>query len=460
MAALLRSRALRTPDAPLLRFGPDRLTAAEVDLRTDRLARGLAAAGVGAGDRVGISLPNGLGFPLVWLAVAKAGAVAVPLNPGLGPQDRAHLLADSEPRLVVDEQVLSGLEHAGAPPAEAARPGLLSLQYTSGTTGLPKACMLTHDYWLRLGATAVEMAALGQDDVLLTAAPFHYIDPQWNLVAAITAGAELVVLPRFSASTFWDAVAASGATFTYLVGTMPLLLERQPERPVERAHRLRLVVCSGISSDRHAVWEQRYGVPWREAYGMTESGVDLCVPVDDTSCVGSGRLGTPVPGKQVRVVDGELQVRGAPMMAGYWRREESPFTDDGWLRTGDLVADDGDGLRLVGRIKDMVRRGGENIAAAEVEAALLTHPAVTAAAVVAVADDVRGEEVKAFVVPARALDPADVVAHVRELLAPFKVPRYVELVDELPMTPSERVAKHALVHRPDRTFDALAGAAR
>ncbi|WP_344925006.1 AMP-binding protein, partial [Streptosporangium carneum] len=334
---------------------------------------------------------------------------------------------------------------------------LVNLQYTSGTTGFPKGCMLTHGYWLRLAELAAGLVGARRGDVDLTAQPFSYMDPQWNTVLCLQVGIPLVILPRFSASTFWRSVREEGATFLYLLGTMPTYLFRQPEDPQDRAHRVRLVLCSGIVADLHAAFEQRWGAPWREAYGMTETGVDLAVPLDDDACVGSGAAGVPVPGKQVELVDGEIVVTGSPMMLGYWNDPEATAERirDGRLYTGDLGRRDERGyIHLVGRRKDMIRRGGENIAAAEVEAALARHPAVRAAAVVAVPDELRGEEVKAFVQVCSAVPPQELVEFVGQRLAGFKVPRFVEYVDEFPMTPSERIAKHLLPTGRGDAYDA------
>ncbi|MDX6197259.1 MAG: hypothetical protein QOJ79_410 [Actinomycetota bacterium] len=467
---LLRQRATTDPDRDLVRFGTASVTVAVADARSTTLAHGLVGKGVRPGDRVVLALPNGLDFPLLWLAAAKAGAVVVPVSPTSGSHDLGHVLADSGAVLVVSDVPRPGCGVPVLRPAELLtapavplpvvdRADVMSLQYTSGTTGLPKACVLTHDYWLALGETVAALSRLTADDVLLTAQSCSYIDPQWNLLVALQTGAPLVVLPRFSPSTFWDSVVETGATFCYLVGAMPLFLLQQPERPaVERGHRLRLVVCSGIDPALHATFEQRWAVPWREAFGMTETGVDLAVPVEDTDSVGCGWLGVPAPGKEVRVDEGELLIRGRPMFRGYWNRP-SPFDVDGWFRTGDLVQQDDVGrLRLVGRKKDMVRRAGENIAAAEVEAVLVQHPSVAAAAVVPEPDRLRGEEVKAYVQPRpeQQIDPAELVAFVAGRLARFKVPRYVEVVDALPLTPSSRVAKHLLVSDPLKTYDARA----
>ncbi|MEV4398945.1 AMP-binding protein [Nonomuraea sp. NPDC049607] len=494
LGGLLRERAVAHGDRVLFRFAGVETTVAQVEDRTDRLAAVLAAHGVRRGDRVAVMLDNGVGFPVAWLAIARLGAVIVPLNPGYRSADLAHIVKDSGPVLALagsaaaaqallaldfgevglldpadagpaPDPVQAGAFDAGAEAAVAAGlrdlpdvgwDDLLNLQYTSGTTGFPKGCMLTHRYWLHLAELAADVAAVTPDDVDLTAQPFHYMDPQWNTVLCLLTGIPLVILPRFSASGFWPSVREHGATFFYVLGTMPLLLLKQPpDAGLDRSHRVRLVLCSGITPALHATIEERWGAPWREAYGSTEAGVVLAVRPEDTACVGTGAMGSPVPGKEAKVVRedgtdaadgevGEIVARGAPMLTGYWNRDE-PLLRDGWYPMGDLGYRDARGhYHLVGRLKDMIRRGSENIAAAEVEAVLTGHPAVRAAAVVPVPDELFGEEVKAFVQVAEPVEPRELVAYVRARLAAFKTPRYVEFVEAFPMTPSERVAKHLL----------------
>ncbi|ODR08611.1 AMP-dependent synthetase [Mycolicibacillus koreensis] len=508
VTGLLAAGADRTPDAELLRFGDGSWTYRRFDEASSRLAHRLVECyEVEPGDRVAIMLPNVAGWPLTWLAALKSGAVAVPVNSAYRAADLQFVLTDSGARVIVtdadhvplvreviaDDPVLAGIavvdiaDTADAalpttPPEVAVGPdSLANLQYTSGTTGFPKACMLNHDYWTRIGWACAAAVGLGPDDVLLTAQPFSYMDPQWNTVLALTTGAPLVVLPRFSASGFMADVRRHGATFCYVLGSMPTLLFKQPPRPDDRDSRLRAVFCSAIPAALHADLEARWGAPWREVYGMTESGIDLFSPFDDAAAVGSGTLGHPVPTKRVRIVDtdgaeapvgtpGELTVAGVPMMSGYWNRPEETAKTlrGGTLHTGDLaVVDEYGGIRLVGRLKDMVRRGGENVAAVEVEAALEDDDAVVASAVVAEPDPVLGEEVKAFVqlapgITAEHATAAAIIARVAERLAKFKVPRYVEFVTDLPRTPSQRVSKPTLKARaaevPGTVFDLRAPA--
>lgn len=513
---LLRQGAERYPERDLLRFGDEHLTFHEVEARTNQLAAVMRDLAIARGDRVAVMLPNGVDFPACWLAIAKLGAVMVPINVQYRAHDLAYTLGDAGASLVLVDPALLPVVREVIPQCPAIRhvlpvePGatcgrgdsvladavraapttfdivdvgpddLLNIQYTSGTTGEPKGCMLTHEYWLLLSARSASFTHLTSADVVLTAQPFYYMDPQWNVGMCLIAGCPLVILPRFSASTFWQSVKASGTTFFYVLGTMPVFLLKQPPAPeVERGHRVRFVACSGIVPQLHAEYEARWGVPWREAFGMTETGVDLVVPVEDTTCVGSGAVGRPVPGKEARVVDpegnalgsdqvGELCVRGAGMMRGYWRKPEATAERlrDGWMHTGDLAYRDAQGYyHLVGRLKDMIRRTGENISAVEVEGVLAEHPAVRGAAVVPVPDELRGEEVKAFIQlqPGQAaLDPQLLVDFARARLAPFKVPRFIEFVDDLPRTPSEKVAKHVLLAAKDDqrrgAYDATTGA--
>lgn len=503
LPALLAQRAADSGDREFLRFGEWSWTFGEIDAWTSRLAHRLIGLdGIEPGDRIAIMLPNVVHWPVTWLAAQKAGAVVVPVNSSYQRGDLAFVLADSGARLVVTdgehaglvsdvvatEEGLSGIRildvaddgseiFPATPPAVVVDPtSLANLQYTSGTTGFPKACMLTQDYWVRLGWLCAATTGLGDDDVLLTSQPFSYMDPQWNVALALTVAAPLVVLPRFSASTFMVDVRRHRATFFYVLGSMPTLLFKQPSSPEDRDNDLRVVFCSGIPVALHAELEERWGAPWREVYGMTETGMDLYTPFENASSVGSGTLGHPVATKQVRIVapddtevsdgePGELVVTGAPLMSGYWNRPEATaeVLRNGWLHTGDLAVRGTDGaIRLVGRIKDMVRRGGENVACVEVEAALERDERVVGAAVVAVPDETLGEEVKAFLqlapgVPADQDTAQSIVEEAGAQLARFKVPRYVEFVADFPRTPSERVSKPALKLRaaaaPGTTYD-------
>ncbi len=405
-------------------------------------------------------LDNRAEFPLVWLALMRLGAAIVPLNVRYRSADAAHVVADSGARLAVTSaehlallaplvethDVLDLVGDAAAfEQGPVSADAIVNVQYTSGTTGRPKGCLLSHRYWTTLGRSMLEeFPRIADDDVLLTAQPFHYIDPQWNVVTALMAGAHLVVLDGFHPSTFWERVRAHEVTYFYCLASMPTLLLKMPADPLDRAHRVRAIQCSAIPPTRHALLEERWGVGWYEAFGMTETGADIRVSAaEHDALVGTGCLGRPAAHREVRVVDGQLWLRGPGMMDGYLGHP-SPFDDEGWFPTGDLARLDDDGrVYLQGRLKDMIRRSGENIAAHEVEEVLAGHPGVRLAAVVGVPDEIRGEEVKAYVV-APGVDAAELEAWCGERLAAFKVPRLWEFRDDLPLTASHRVEKAKL----------------
>ncbi|WP_435747569.1 AMP-binding protein [Nocardioides sp. SYSU DS0663] len=446
-----------------------RLTFADVSRTTAAYAQALRERGVGAGDRVAVMVGNEPAFPLLWLALMRLGAAIVPLNVRYRSVDAQHLVDDAGVRMAVTTPehrgVLDGLERppsvvlvadlapSGAfeqAPVEPA--AVVNVQYTSGTTGRPKGCLLTHTYWTTLGGSMLsEFPHLTRDDVLLTAQPFHYVDPQWNVAAALLAGAHLVVLDGFHPSTFWSRVRAHGVTYFYCLASMPALLLKMPADPGDRDHRVRAVQCSAIPPSLHRELEDRWGVGWYEAFGMTETGADIRVGAEEhDELVGTGCLGRPAAHREATVVDGELWLRGPGMMEGYLGHP-SPFRD-GWFPTGDLARLDEHGrVFLQGRLKDMIRRSGENIAAHEVEEVLMAHPEVRLAAVVGVPDELRGEEVKAYVVaPGLAVDrvPEVLGAWCAERLARFKVPSVWVVREDLPLTASHRVAKSQLEPAP------------
>lgn len=483
-----------------LRDGPEpdasaTLTFAEVADGVGRMAEHLRARGIGSGDRVAVMLHNRPEFALAWLALASLGAAMVPLGVKSRHADAAWILAKSRAKALVTTSALAELiapvsvaiidvadtvppfdgghasptVHGGH--ASPAPDAIANVQFTSGTTGHPKGCLLSHHYWLYLATSLVTgFPRLTPDDRLLTAQPMSYMDPQWNIAAGLVSGASVVVLDGFHPATVWDRLREHEATYFYCVASMPVLMLTTPPTSSDRDHRVRVVQCSAIPPARHAELEERWGVPWFEVFGMTETGGDIHVTdADHDECVGTGTIGRAKPGRQVRIVDaddqplaagaiGELTLRGDGMMSGY---DDEPAATaqvfrGGWMHTGDLARQDDRGyVWLVGRLKDVIRRSGENIAAREVEDTLLAHPAVRLAAVVSVPDDIRGEEAKAYVVLTDGRDAREVAdelrAHCLERIARFKVPRYWEVCPDLPRTPSERVAKQQIV--PGRTWD-------
>jgi carnitine-CoA ligase len=284
-----------------------------------------------------------------------------------------------------------------------------------------------------------------------------------------------VVLDGFHPSSFWAKVREHQVTYFYCLGAMPALLLRMPADPADREHRVRAVQASAIPPALHAALEERWGVPWYEAFGMTETGADMRVTdADHDELVGTGCLGHPASHRKVAITDadghpvpagqtGEIRLAGAGMMDGYYGDPEATARAmrDGWFRTGDLGRMDSSGrVYHAGRLKDMIRRSGENVAAREVEEILLTHPAVRLAAVTGVPDEIRGEEVKACYVTSdgtAGVTPAELAAFCAERLAAFKVPRYWQPAADLPRTDSERVIKERLGELTTPVFDRAGG---
>jgi carnitine-CoA ligase len=292
---------------------------------------------------------------------------------------------------------------------------------------------------------------------------FHINAPAYSILGSVGAGASIVLLPRFSASGFLDSARRHGATEFNAIGAMLEILMSQPERPDDADNPLRLCYTGpSPAKPRQLEIERRFGLEIVCGYGLSESPYALIWPHGERPY---GTLGTvrqhPTLGtvNEARVVDdgravaageiGELQLRNPTVMLGYWGmpEESAEVLVDGWLRTGDLVRREPDGnLTFVTRIKEVIRRRGENLAPAEVEAALEAHPEVAEAAVVGVPSELTEEEVKAFVVPRpqSGLAPGELRDFAAGRLTRFKVPRFLELVDELPHTPTGRVAKHKL----------------
>lgn len=502
IATLLDDAVAKAGDEQACLFFEDDQGMSHRELRDSvrALASALNRLGVAKGSPVGVMLPNAIEFPITWLAIGTLGAVMVPINIGYTGDELSYVLNDSEAEyLVIDETCLPTFEGMPNRPAalrddrivvrggaEADRyhgwsalaasgdsafsvdwdvgpDDLLNIQYTSGTTGFPKGCMLSQRYWLLIGRT-LSM----QDDPplrrILVAQPFYYMDPQWMLIWALFVGGTIFVARRASASRFMDWARTWRAEYCIF----PEVVMKQPPSAADRDHCLRRVNIFGWSRQAHMEAEDRFGFVAREAYGMTEIGAGLYTPVEATHMVGSGTCGIPAPYRECAVFDddgsrvapteiGELWVRGDSIFKGYYRKPEAnadSFRDD-WFRTGDLFRQDESGwFYIVGRKKDMIRRSGENISAQEVEAVLRGLPDVAEAAAVPVPDAYRKEEVKAYLVlqPGVSQDdlpPEQVLAHCAEHLARFKVPRYLEYVDELPKTPSMKIAKHVLVAERD-----------
>lgn len=460
------------------------------------IARSMNRLGVRKGTHVAVMMPNIAAMPLSWLALGTLGAVMVPVNINYLERELAYVINDSHAEyLLVHRQCLEVLERCIAsddihidaariivvdappdskyrnwstlaespcesytPPEPVGLDDLLNIQYTSGTTGFPKGCMLTQRYWIVSGKVNAFRDARKYKRILAST-PFYYMDPQWLLLMTFYQRATIFVAAKQSTSRFMGWVRQFGINFCLF----PYLIFKQPERPEDGHNEVIRANVYGVPRDIHARIEERFDLVLREAFGMTEVGSAMFMPVEAMNMVGSGSCGVPSPFRECAIFDadgnpvpageiGELCIRGAGIMLGYYNNPEATASAfrDGWFRTGDLFRVDERGyFYIVGRQKDMIRRSSENIAAREVEAVLNGIPVVLESAAVAVPDETRGEEVKAYIV----LDPdttpsdavlGDIIRRCQQQLAKFKVPRYYSFRASLPKTPSLKIAKKVL----------------
>ncbi|MCP5151911.1 MAG: AMP-binding protein [Chromatiales bacterium] len=494
---LLRRNALERPEVAWLDFFEDAdvLTYGDAADAIARTAAALAGLGIGRGSHVAVMVHTSRHYPLTWLALAALGAVTVPVNYGYTPRELAYMLDDSQaeaiviaadlvpvleaiegpPRLGRDRVVVVGADLAGYPhrlerlTAEARADERLlgtfeldqpmNIQYTSGTTGMPKGAVQTHRYWLTFGRVG---AAQFQDRLrrMLIAQPFYYVDAQWLALVAAWQGATAFVARRMQASRFLEWMRTHRIEYC----NFPEVVSRQPPRADDHMDHLVVMSCYSHRPENYRVYESRYGGLARQGFSMTEVGCGLYVPMEADHMTGTGTVGIPVAFREAMVADaegrpvpdgeiGELCIRGAGIFAEYWRKPEATraaFHGD-WFRTGDVARRDADGwFWYLGRRKDMVRRAGENVSAVEVEQVLRGVPEVLEAAVLPVPDETRGEEVKAYLrlVPGASGDDAllaRVVAHCEANLARFKIPRYLTWVEDFPRTPSLKIRKSDLI---------------
>jgi carnitine-CoA ligase len=505
---LLIAAADRNPDATWLRTDDGTLTFGDTARQVAGLAERLRDVGIGKGDLVLVTTRTTPPYLLCWLALASIGAITVATNPAATPVELAGLIGQVGPRAIIaDDELRANLEQAGA--TGSAGPLLLDVHTllgdwraveenspdlrvdvragelatlipTSGTTGHSKLVMQTHRAYALAGEGFPYWMELTSDDRLMTSLPlFHINAPAYSVMGSLACGAQLILLPRFSASRFLDSARRHGATEFNAIGAMLEILMRQPEKADDADTDLRLCY-TGPSPAREwqEAFEQRFGLRVVCGYAMSESPYGL---IWRHGTRPFGTLGSvrqhPTLGviNHARVVDddgrdlgpgqtGELLLQNPVITPGYWQmpEETAAAIADGWLHTGDLVTVNGDTTyTFVSRKKEVLRRRGEILSPAEVEEAIAEHPDVLEAAVVAVPSELTEDEVKAFVVakPGRRLDYVELHDWAAQRLSAFKVPRFWQTIDALPRTPTARVAKHRLPKGPQPgEYDAQPGA--
>jgi acyl-coenzyme A synthetase/AMP-(fatty) acid ligase len=472
--------------------GPLTLRYAQARARIEVLASGLLAAGYGPGHRVALALDNRPEFFLYFLALAKAEVSVVPLNAAMSVSELTFLLNHADVALAITHRGHAAHIGAALPGAmplhilaaddaalaravgpRVARTGEAALLYTSGTTGTPKGCILTNEYFLEIGRLYCELGGYcrfdGVADRLATPLPVTHMNAlACSFMAMLMTGGCLIQLDRFHPSTWWHSLRTSRATAFHYLGVMPAMLLNAPAAAEDNVSAtVRFAFGAGVDPRHQAAFETRFGVPLIEAWAMTETGAGAWITANrEPRHPGQRCFGKPPPGLAYRVVGdtgsdvargmaGELLVRrDGPdprrgFFAGYYKDDlaTSQAWADGWFHTGDLVRVGEDGsFFFVDRSKNVVRRSGENIAAVEVESALQTQPDVLASAVCPVPDELRGEEVFAFVVlrpqVAATLEAAiRLQAHCQQHLAYYKAPAYVAFRTELPQTASQKLAR-------------------
>ncbi|OZI26097.1 acyl-CoA synthetase [Bordetella genomosp. 9] len=491
----------------------------QLDEQADRLASSLLARGVRKGCHVAVMLGNTPAFPVTWIALGRIGAVMVPVNTSYTTDELDFVLRDSDAQYVVVEsgllaklQALQALppllaperivvyaqggagdgradtrgDDSGAdrdraaqldwhalvrdgqpgftPPAPVARTDILNLQYTSGTTGFPKGCLLTHDYWMIHAHNSARHRRTGEGGIhnVLVWAPFFYMDPMWQFLMTLALGGTAYIADRMSLSRFMSWL--KDYRIHYCIFPEPVL-SHYPESPADGEIDLKYISIYGWTETARRDVQRRFNLTAREGYGMTEIGTGALMPewAYEMSLVRScglpaafrrfeirDEIGAPTPDGEI----GELWVRGRGIFLGYYKRPQANAEsfDGEWFRTGDLFRRDEAGYYyLVGRIKEMIKRAGENIAANEVEAVLRGMDDIEEAAVVPVPDPLRREEVKAYIklragLTSSEVPPEAIFEHCARHLAPFKVPRYLHYMEEdFPRTPSRKIAKKRLI---------------
>ena len=482
---------------------PGSITWGDAAARVERLRTAYAAAGYGHGHRVGLLLENRPAFLFHWFALNAVGASVVPINAEMRAAELTYLIGHSGIGLAVTLPGRAADLHVAAaqaglplatvdaqaevfPPAATVAPrvgdavGLATecaLLYTSGTTGRPKGCMLSNEYFLRAGQWYAELGDVcdvrRDAERIITPLPLNHVNAMaFSTMVVLVAGGCLVQLDRFHPTTWWQSVRDSGATIVHYLGVMPAMLLAAPASASDREHQVRWAFGAGVDRKNHALFEARFGFPLVEAWAMTETGAAACVMANhEPRHVGSNCFGRAESFVELRLVDdegrdapdatpGELLVRSSGpdprryFFSGYLKDEAATQEAwaGGWFHTGDMVRRDADGnLYFVDRKKNVIRRSGENISAVEVESVLNQHPAVKTSAVAATPDSVRGDEVLACIVtrdevPAqqRAQIAASIVRHALDQLAYYKAPGYVAFVPELPLTASQKIQRGQL----------------
>ncbi|WP_173933902.1 AMP-binding protein [Chelativorans sp. Marseille-P2723] len=500
---LLARRVQTDPDKAFVSFEGQGLTYRDAERASRSVAAFLRGAGVSKHDRVGIMLDNGPNFIATWFGINRNGAIEVPLNTALRGDHLQYIIQNCGMCVLVMEQkylpLLAGIElpealrmlvvveesggaelvssyrdiqvvpfrnvvttdGKGYEDAELTIADPAAIIYTSGTTGPSKGVVCPYGHLLGLAIDTIELLAMGPDDILYDAHPLYHAHSQGQAVAAaMVANIPVHMRRSFSASGFIKDVVQYGITTAFLIGAAGLVL-KQPPSPNDRSHNLRVICAVPIPKGLKRPLEERFGVPVVDLYGMSEMGVISSNPIQASV---EGSCGVPSPRREVMIADeldrpvpagapGEILVRPKVPWATfihYWGMPEatSEAFRNLWFHTGDRAFLDENGyIHFIGRIKDSVRRRGENVSCFEVEQVINTHDHVLESAVLPYPSPVGEDDLWVVVVPRQGapIDAAELIAFCEQRLPRYAVPRYVQFIDEFPKTPTERIEKYKLV---------------
>ena len=519
LAHVLAHRLVDAGEKPWILTATGRFTYRDIDRLAGRLANGLIRLGVGRGDTVLLMLNNCIEFIALWCALAKIGAIEVPVNCHYKGRLLSHLVNDSGARVIIADSeffprlsevsnafsALSTVVIYGAAPEPRSGALLgaahlvpyaeiltdneqfaafspapwdqLAVMYTSGTTGPSKGVIVTHGHAFEYARGVIDMLDIRPSDVYYAPLPLFHIAGQWAVVYAVAiAGATAVLPDTFSPARFWSTCRQHKATCSFLLGAMANLLYRQPPASDDADNTLERVLIVPLVPEVED-FKQRFGVLVSTTWGGTEMNCPTRSGFELPNARTCGRVDNDL--YEVRIVDendnelppgvaGEAGVRPRKpwiVMAGYWRHPEWTVQAwrNLWLHTGDMLMADAEGnLYFVDRTKDAIRRRGENISSMEVEQEINAHPDVLEAAVIPVAAEVTEQEVMAIVVPKPGCNPAPeaLIAFLNDRLPYFMVPRYLEFASELPKTPTGKIQKYALRERgiTAKTWDRIQAA--
>jgi carnitine-CoA ligase len=501
---VLRQRAGDRGDQPWLIFEDRVVTYREVDRLSDRLARGMEASGLAPGDTLLSMLPDGLDLVLTWLACAKLGVIEVPVNTAYRGDILAHVIKDSRARtMLVGSRFLERLQALGPnigdlercfvrhhdedralavealqirdldslygdddrPIRREVRPGdIKAIMYTSGTTGKSKGVMVSHIHAYEYANGCASVLEIGEGDIYYSAGlPLFHVAGKWGvLFGAAIKGATAVIPRQFSASNFWSDIRRHRATATYLLGSMANFLQRQPRTAEDASHTLQKILMCPLLPDLDD-FVARFGVKVATAYGSTEVNAPIAIALGTK--VRSNRIVGKVRSDlfEVAIIDdddqdvppgmtGQIAVRpkipGVTML-GYWQQPEATVAmwRNLWLHSGDAGHQDAEGnLYFTDRLRDTIRRRGENISSMEVEGIINQHPDVLECAVYPVRSEHGEDEVMVALVlkPDHMVEPQAIIAFLEPRLPRFMVPRFIDIVETLPKTPTGKVRKHLL----------------